>query len=382
MNSSEHGRICRYRLAQDVVYGRRPDSDIPVALSSSSRPFSLGDDLGKICDILSHHPKGISVAELKTCLGEEWDHREVLQGIQVLQSIKVVTEAGEAIPVERESRLQLVPPLGMRWSWFDCAAVCALLRPLAVVLRGRIGLLGAAVGMLVQWAALRKLTLSYPDGTGILVLIALTVLIIATHEVAHGVVLSAAGGRPRRTGLKVSYLIPTFFCDVSEGWRLGSKDRLAIALAGVTAQSLMGGAIALIGIVYGRASILEEFVLINLVTIAFNLVPFMKLDGYLALAAALDIDDLSRQASNEWKLWIRSYSLVNLGRKSLAVSPRRSLMRAYGALQLFAPISTFIIVSTILAFQPSGPYLIATGVFGVAIGVVCSVVVGRHSTGK
>jgi putative peptide zinc metalloprotease protein len=95
------------------------------------------------------------------------------------------------------------------------------------------------------------------------------------------------------------YLTLAFFCDVSPGWRLPRKEqRVAVALAGVGVQSLIGAVAALVA--PATSGQVHDGLLIFAVACwlygVFNLLPLVKFDGYLALMSHLDIPNLRARA--------------------------------------------------------------------------------------
>jgi putative peptide zinc metalloprotease protein len=133
-------------------------------------------------------------------------------------------------------------------------------------------------------------------------LLVLLALVIATfvHELAHAAALVASGGAPRRLGVMLFYLVPACFCDVSDAWRLPPRQRLRVALAGVTANWGMAG-IAMVVALMSRGPVRAEatfFAEVSYVVVAFNLLPFVKLDGYVALSTYLDRPFLRNHAMN------------------------------------------------------------------------------------
>lgn len=131
-----------------------------------------------------------------------------------------------------------------------------------------------------------------------------TYLTTVLHEFAHGAVLVYHGGRPTRMGVMVFYLLPAFFCDVSDGWRLPHRrQRVQIALAGVAVQFLCACLVALVSLGMALAgSTGEAYVALLLYSAStllaglLNLLPFVKLDGYIALMSSLDTPNLRDRA--------------------------------------------------------------------------------------
>lgn len=150
------------------------------------------------------------------------------------------------------------------------------------------------------------------------------------HEFAHGVTLSAFGGRPTRLGLMLFYFTPAFFCDVTDGWRLGRRrQRASVALAGPAVHLTLAAALTILSVWLPPGSAVADGVAVTAVaflgTSLANLIPFVKLDGYLALVAMTDVPNLRRIAM--------STARERLVRALVAPAPRserHALLIAYG----------------------------------------------------
>ena len=208
---------------------------------------------------------------------------------------------------DRISHWRFRPPLTVQLSFGDPTRFFAALRPITRVAAGAPGavaflaivLAGAVAALLSADDILRVLEhpVPLPVVVGLSVVIVLTTVV---HEVGHGAVLSHFGGSPRRIGAMLFYLAPAFFCDVTDGWRLGRRGRrVAVALAGPAVHLFCAAA----SIVLSRFltdpmlhAALVLYALSCLVITVLNLLPFVQLDGYLALMSALDHPHLRRHA--------------------------------------------------------------------------------------
>jgi putative peptide zinc metalloprotease protein len=123
------------------------------------------------------------------------------------------------------------------------------------------------------------------------------------HEAAHAVVLRAHGGRVDRVGVMLLYGIPSLFCDVSDAWSLSTRrHRTGVVLAGPTASFALAGVTALAAPWAGPASAtLHALALVTYGNALINLIPFLELDGYLALVTALDRSHLRAHALHDWR---------------------------------------------------------------------------------
>ena len=120
---------------------------------------------------------------------------------------------------------------------------------------------------------------------------------LAAHELAHAVVCKKYGGEVKSMGLLLFFLVPCFYCDVTDVYKIPSpKHRARVALAGVYVNSFLGVAFLLLAFVltlFGRVVLpFYYFALSNLVVSVYNLIPLVKLDGYWFLSAVLQVNNL------------------------------------------------------------------------------------------
>ena len=137
-------------------------------------------------------------------------------------------------------------------------------------------------------------------------LIVFVIFVVSLHEFAHATILVYFGESPRRIGIMLFYLIPAFFCDIINAWRLPNKNqRVIIALAGVVSTFGIAGIVSTIYTVTDtKYSWLAIAAAILYIESLLNLLPFIKLDGYIALMAYLDEPKLRDLAMEEWKYFL------------------------------------------------------------------------------
>jgi len=194
----------------------------------------------------------------------------------------------------------------LEYPWTGCAPVFAALRPLARALFSP----AAAVAFLILlvagcWALTSVAPTVWSDASrtptvGVVVGTVVAMVILTTlHEMAHGLALTRFGGRVNRVGLMLIYLLPAAFCDLSDGYRLpGRWRRAVVALAGIAVQllAIAGCALALHLAVSGGSDDLRQLLavllVLNATIVVANLIPFVRFDGYWALAAVLDAPNL------------------------------------------------------------------------------------------
>ena len=266
----------------------------------------VGSDFARMASFLDGRR---SLRDAVRLAGLDVDGTQALAALDALASAGLLAAADKA----RRPRRRFVyrRPLTFQWTLFDPSPLAAVLaRPFrsgngsgaAPVLLATLSLLVLLAGIsVVGNAPLILALLSSPlplDMTGVLLLVVLATGCM--HELAHAVALSAVGGRPTRMGLMLLYFFPAFFCDVTDGWRVRERSRrAAVALAGPALHLAVGClALALVVVVAdeGVRRFLVVFGVACLLAVAANLVPFLKLDGYLALVAATDTPHLRARA--------------------------------------------------------------------------------------
>ncbi|MEV8250408.1 daptide biosynthesis intramembrane metalloprotease [Microbacterium sp. NPDC076768] len=240
-------------------------------------------------------------------LGSPWEQGDVDAVAHSLRSAGMLVSAQGKRSRERPRRWRFHPPLTVQFSLGNPGALFAALRPLSRIVMGAPGMV---VGIVVVLAGVVAAVVGAGDIVRVLqqpialsVLLGLGVAIILTtvvHEVGHGAALSRFGGSPRRLGAMLFYLAPAFFCDVTDGWRLGRRgQRVAVALAG-PAVHLFCAAVSMVVSRFVTEPLLHSglvlYAIACLCIAVLNLLPFVQLDGYLALMSALDRPHLRRHA--------------------------------------------------------------------------------------
>ncbi|MDD6373250.1 MAG: hypothetical protein PUF97_01975 [Bifidobacteriaceae bacterium] len=134
-----------------------------------------------------------------------------------------------------------------------------------------------------------------------LLMVLLMIFIISLHEYAHGAVLTSFGGQVSRMGVMLFYLSPACFCDVSDGWRLNSRKRLAVASAGIISTFMLAGLCSMLRYIPGMPSFMATLVAGLYTGAIINAIPTVKFDGYFALMAWREQPFLRDNAMRQWK---------------------------------------------------------------------------------
>ena len=132
-------------------------------------------------------------------------------------------------------------------------------------------------------------------------LLLLCALSVLAHELGHASALSRYGGTPSGIGFGLFILLPVFYADVSQAWRLRRWQRIVVDIGGIYFQQLFFAFAALLATLWNSPSLRAVCVAIDLMTvIALN--PAFRFDGYWVVADWLGLTRLHRSAG----LYLRS----------------------------------------------------------------------------
>jgi putative peptide zinc metalloprotease protein len=129
--------------------------------------------------------------------------------------------------------------------------------------------------------------------TGALVLLDLNVLALACHELGHALATRHAGRRVPAAGLLVYFGIPSVFVDTTDVWMAGRRARLVTTAAGPATGLFLAGVAQVVGLLDpALAPWTFKLSFAWYVNAAFNLNPFLALDGYYLLMDWLEVPNL------------------------------------------------------------------------------------------
>ncbi|GHC51251.1 daptide biosynthesis intramembrane metalloprotease [Streptomyces cinnamoneus] len=330
--------LARPRIADDVTV-HAPDRDgAPWVIQRGRHQyFRVQADLARLARAVDGTRDHSGLAEV---LGPPWTPEVVGVAVRKLADSRLLDD-GEA-GRKRKNRgtwIRFVPPLTVQFTLLKPERVLRRLTPLLNALAGRaaavvaaVAVLGGLLALAAQGAELRT-ALGQPLPIPVYLAVALGMLATTcVHEMGHGAVLTYYGGRPSRMGVMLFYLSPAFFCDVSDGWRLSEKaHRVRVALAGIATQTVIAGTTGIATLFVDDASVragMLVFTVSTYVTGLLNLLPFIKLDGYIALMSHLDLPHLRDRAMTDGRRFIAKV-LFGGGRYEREL-PQLSWSVAYG----------------------------------------------------
>jgi putative peptide zinc metalloprotease protein len=129
---------------------------------------------------------------------------------------------------------------------------------------------------------------------GLLLTLGLVIASGIVHEFGHAAALQYGGGKVRGMGIGFYLVYPTFYTDTTDAYRLNRWSRLRTDLGGIYFHLLFG--LVLIALYFlTHQEIMLAAVLVITGDILYQLVPYVRLDGYWALADLTGIPDLFSQ---------------------------------------------------------------------------------------
>jgi multidrug resistance efflux pump len=125
-------------------------------------------------------------------------------------------------------------------------------------------------------------------------------VIMTTHEFGHGIALKHFGGKPQEMGFLILYFIPAFYCNVSDAWMLGKRERVLVTLAGGYIQIFLWALATILWRLLAPETLGSRICAIVIafsgVQALFNFNPLIRLDGYYLLSDMLGVPNLRPRA--------------------------------------------------------------------------------------
>jgi multidrug resistance efflux pump len=186
-----------------------------------------------------------------------------------------------------------------------------------------------------------------------LLLVWLTLITVTTcHEFAHGLTCKRYGGEVHEIGFLLLFLMPCFYCNVSDAWLFREKSkRLWVTFAGGYFELFVWALAVFVWRLTIQDNLFNSLSWTVLMITGvrcwfFNFNPLLKLDGYYLLSDHVEIPNL-RQKANEyvasvlrWLLW---------GGPRPECQPRGRLLLIYGVVSWIFSVVFLTVMITILA---------------------------------
>lgn len=217
-------------------------------------------------------------------------------------------------------------------------------------------------------------------GIGGLVFLAGRFVVVAIHEVAHGLAMASFGRTVPRAGVKSIIGIPFAFVDTTEAWFEPRRRRMAISAAGPVSDMVVGGIAGLVAVALPAGNtrdIVYQVALAAYIGAFYNLNPFLDRDGYHILVDALGEPGLRRRARERMdrRLSGRGAAAHDDGR-ALAIYGVASLAWMIAAIG-FVILLTLLYFDRLTAIAPPEVVWTVLGAFYLLLFVPVAVTVGR-----
>jgi len=216
-----------------------------------------------------------------------------------------------------ESTLPLIEPLYSR----RALAVLALLTTIGLYFVSR------------QWDVFVSTFLDLLSPEGALLYGASLIVVKALHELGHAYTATRAGVRVNTMGVAFMVMVPIFYTDVTDAWRLRSRaEKLAIDGAGIVVELAVAGIATFLWAFLPDGPMRSlAFVLATtswIMSLAVNLNPLMRFDGYHLLADAWRMPNLQSRSNAMACWWLREalFGLHAAPPELLPISTRRMLV--------------------------------------------------------
>ena len=134
---------------------------------------------------------------------------------------------------------------------------------------------------------------------GLLLLVLLNYLSITVHEASHALTCKHYGAHVNGAGAMLYYGLPAYFVDTTDIWTKPSGGRIATTWAGPYSGVILAGAGAIAVQMAPDSSIapiLHRLSFLWMLSLLFNLIPFLELDGYFILIDWLEFPMLRSRA--------------------------------------------------------------------------------------
>ncbi len=218
------------------------------------------------------------------------------------------------------------PFLHAAWPWVSWmftggfAALCIVLGVVALALLSR------------QWASFVNTFMGFLSFEGALAYAASLIGVKALHELSHAFMARKYGVRVTSMGVAFMVLAPVFYCDTSAGWRLERRKRLMISGAGIFAELAIAVFATLAWIVLPdgplRSIAFSTATIGWLMSLAVNLNPLMRFDGYYLLSDLIGIENLQERgfALARWRMREALFGFGDPAAEPFSPAMRRTLL--------------------------------------------------------
>jgi putative peptide zinc metalloprotease protein len=235
-----------------------------------------------------------------------------------------------------------------------------------------------AVGMLIRASEAAAYTGYIYSEYGLSTIILFTLVITTVHEMAHGLACKHFGGDVPEVGvLMIYYVVPAFYCNVSDIYRFGKRSqRVWVVMAGIYWQLLVSAIGALVWLLATPQTVLADFCFLVFLGGTFNVIincnPLIRLDGYYALSQLFGVHNLQKRSAD----YVRRLMDRLMNRPGLPIEEKQgnALYIVYWLLSIAYSIALIWIILT-----EAGAFLMDyLGFVGILLTVAIAALVGQR----
>jgi CRP-like cAMP-binding protein/Zn-dependent protease len=182
---------------------------------------------------------------------------------------------------------------------------------------------------------------------GLLLLAVLNYFSITVHEMSHAMTCKHYGAHVNSAGVMLFYGMPAYFVDTSDIWTKPMHARIATTWAGPYSGVILAGVCAIVVQVIPAspvAPILHRLSFLWILTLLFNLIPLLELDGYFILIDWLETPMLRPRA-----LTFARKELWGKLRRREPLAGQDRLLAWFGVVSL--AFSIFVVILALLSWQ-------------------------------
>ncbi|HEX9727329.1 MAG TPA: HlyD family efflux transporter periplasmic adaptor subunit [Gemmatimonadales bacterium] len=165
-------------------------------------------------------------------------------------------------------------------------------------------------------------------------------VVIAIHELGHGLACKYFGGQVHELGAMLLYFQPAFYCNVNDAWTFPERNqRIWVTAAGSWIQVVIAALASMVWLVVEPGTVVSQVCFFALIiggatTVLANANPLIPLDGYYALSDYLEIPNLRQRALGYLGWLLRRYLLRLNIPEPPADSRERRVFTIYGILAI------------------------------------------------
>lgn len=156
-----------------------------------------------------------------------------------------------------------------------------------------VGMLGILICTVISLFMVLNMEKEVPLNSVLIMIIGYVSLII--HEFGHASAAYKYKINVGKIGIGMYFLYPVMYIDMTSAWRLPSKQRVMIDFGGMYFQALTTIPLTIIGFISRNPLFFVCSVYILAMSI-YNLMPFLKLDGYWLFCDYFELNNLSHNA--------------------------------------------------------------------------------------